>query len=134
MDFGSILQGFQDTESLRELLDDSYKKDKSPAVLEQPKDHQLLREVLRDTSFQKKYNIRTFDFGFISQDIKMEEPDETSQSDMLSQEQIAREHIEPVLNMAIEQMKKDVDNTCAALGISRGKFLLCSANIISISW
>lgn len=124
VDFGSILQGFQDTESLRELLDDSYKKDKeAQEVLENPKDHQLLREVLRDTSFQKKYNIRTFDFEFISRDIKMEEPDETSQSDMLSQEQIAREHIEPVLNMAIEQMKKDVDNTCAALGIARGKSL-----------
>lgn len=123
VDFGSILQGFQDTESLRELLDDSYKKDKAQEVVEKPKDHQLLREVLRDTSFQRKYNIRTFDFGFINQEIKMEEPDEASQSDMLSQEQIAREHIEPVLNMAIEQMKKDVDNTCAALGISRGKCL-----------
>lgn len=121
VDFGSILQGFQDTESLRELLDDSYRKDKDEAVSEKPKDHQLLREVLRDTSFQKKYNIKTFDFGLIAQDIKMEEPEEANQSEMMSQEQIAREHIEPVLNMAIEQMRKDVENTCAALGLSRGK-------------
>lgn len=114
VDFGNILQGFQDGDGLRQLLEDDLKKDED----EKPKDYQLLREVLRDTSFQKKYNLKPFEFGFISGDIKMEEPD-SEQSDL--SEQIARENIEPVLNMAIEQMRKDVDSTCATLGISRGK-------------
>lgn len=132
VDFGNILQGFQDTESLRELLDDSYKKDK---VVEKPKDHQLLREVLRDTSFQKRYNIKTFDFGILSENIKMEEPDEAAQnqSGWGSHEQIARERIEPVLNIAIEQMRKDVDNTCTALGISRGEFFKSASETTTIT-
>lgn len=118
VDFSGLLQGFEDAEGLSQLLDDGYKSE------EKPKDHQLLREVLRDTSFQRKYNIKTFDFGFMSQDIKMEEPEQgtASQSELLRHEQM-REHIEPVLNMAIGEMKKEVDKTCAALGIARGECL-----------
>lgn len=115
VDFGNILQGFQDTDTLRQLLEEELKKPEP----DKPKDHQLLREVLRDTSFQKKYNIRPIDFGFLGGEIKMEEP-EGEPSDL--SEQIARENIEPVLNLAIEQMRKDVDSTCATLGISTGKF------------
>lgn len=117
VDFSGLLQGFEDTEGLREFLDDGFKRE------EKPKDHQLLREVLRDTSFQRKYNIRTFDLGFMSQDIKMEEPEQNaaSQNEILRHEQM-REHIEPVLNMAIGEMRKEVDKTCAALGIARGRW------------
>lgn len=113
VDFGSI---FQDTDTLRQLLEEELEKPEP----DKPKDHQLLREVLRDTSFQKKYNIRPIDFGFLSGEIKMEEPEGGEQGDL--SEQIARENIEPVLNLAIEQMRKDVDSTCATLGISTGKF------------
>ncbi|KAJ8932361.1 hypothetical protein NQ314_014728 [Rhamnusium bicolor] len=125
VDFSNILQGFQDTDTLRQLLEEDLKKPETQTVPEKPKDHQLLREVLRDTSFQKKFNIRPIDFGFISNDIKMEEP-ESGQSDLMStcNEQIARENIEPVLNLAIEQMRKDVDSTCATLGISAGEFII----------
>ncbi|XP_044728377.1 DNA-binding protein D-ETS-4-like isoform X2 [Chrysoperla carnea] len=45
-------------------------------------DYQLLREVLRDTSFQKKYNLRPFDFGNITSgfvDIKMEKNENNNQ-------------------------------------------------------
>lgn len=115
VDFSGLLQGFENPEGFRDFLDEGYKGEAKP------KDHQLLREVLRDTSFQRKYNIRTFDFEFISQDIKMEEPEQgsSSQSELLRHEQM-REHIEPVLNMAIGEMRKEVDKTCAALGIARG--------------
>lgn len=118
VDFSGLLQGFEDTEGLREFLDEGFKRE------EKSKDHQLLREVLRDTSFQRKYNIRTFDFEFINQSIKMEEPEQGSstQSELLRHEQM-REHIEPVLNMAIGEMRKEVDKTCATLGISRGMSL-----------
>lgn len=115
VDFGNLLSTFQDSESLRRLLEDDFKETQQ-TVPSKPKDHQLLREVLRDTSFQKKYNIKPIDFGFIGGDIKMEEPDENAQRDLM------RENIEPVLSLAIEQMRKEVDTTCAALGISPGEF------------
>lgn len=117
VDFSGLLEDFEDTEGLRVLLDDGgFKRE------EKAKDHQLLREVLRDTSFQRKFNIRTFDLGFMNQDIKMEEPEQNaaSQNELLRHEQM-REHIEPVLNMAIGEMRKEVDKTCAALGIVRGR-------------
>lgn len=111
----SILHNFQDTDSLKQLLEEDLKKNQ--AILAKPKeDHQLLREVLRDTSFQKKYNIKLIDFDFLGGiSVKMEEPDESAQRDLM------RENIEPVLNLAIEQMRKDVDTTCSALGISPGE-------------
>lgn len=69
-----------------------------------PSDHQLLRSVLKDTSFQRKYNIRPFDIP--SQDM-------AGRQDM--------EDLEPVLDLAIQQVTQDVDNTCSALGIARGE-------------
>lgn len=100
-----------------------------------PKDHQLLREVLQDTSFQKRFNLRPLNLDsltssftpFTNLTVKMEEPDGmSSASDTLMtscSSVLAREKIEPVLSLAIEQMRKDVDNTCSALGISPGRSL-----------
>ncbi|XP_068907924.1 DNA-binding protein D-ETS-4 isoform X2 [Tenebrio molitor] len=127
VDFGNILSSFQDSESLRRLLGEDFKE--AQTVPSKPKDHQLLREVLRDTSFQKKFNIKPIDFGFIGGDIKMEEPDESAQRDLM------RENIEPVLSMAIEQMRKDVDTTCAALGISPDPTQWSAAEVLSwLQW
>lgn len=119
VDFSNILQPLPNTDPLRQLLDQDLQKTEAQIVPEAPKDHQLLRQVLRDTSFQKKFNIKPIDFGFLSGgDIKMEEPDNNAESDLMASEQLARQNIEPVLNLAIEQIRKDVDNTCSALGIS----------------
>ncbi|RZC37626.1 Ets and/or SAM PNT domain containing protein [Asbolus verrucosus] len=129
VDFGNILSSFQDSESLRQLLEEDFKEAQPQTVPSKPKDHQLLREVLRDTSFQKKFNIKPIDFGFIAGDIKMEEPDESAQRDLM------RENIEPVLNLAIEQMRKDVDTTCAALGISPDPTQWSAADVLSwLQW
>nr|CAI5846895.1 unnamed protein product [Callosobruchus analis] len=126
VDFTDILQGFQDTDTLRQLLEEDIKEAKS----EKPKDHQLLREVLKDTSFQKKFNIKPFDFGFLESDIKMEEQ-EGEQTDLYN----ASENIDPVLNLAIEQMRKDVDNTCATLGISTDPAQWDTSSVLSwIRW
>lgn len=118
VDLTEILGDLQDSEALGGLFD---QKVRAP---EPPKDHQLLRQFLRDTSFQKKFNIHPIDFNF--GDIKMEqEPNDTTDDLMMGcDEQISRESIEPVLNLAIEQMRKDVDDTCTLLGISPGEFLL----------
>lgn len=73
-------------------------------VLEPKKqDHQLLREYLQDTSFQRKHNLKP-----------------------LALESLlggwgTRGDIEPVISLALEHAKKDVQRTCAALNISPGK-------------
>ncbi|XP_033310474.1 DNA-binding protein D-ETS-4 isoform X1 [Bombus bifarius] len=77
----------------------------------QKSDHQLLREVLRDTSFQRKYNLRPVDLGSVGTGFV---------EDMEAGEcvgDLTREQIEPVLSLAIQQLQKDFDNTCVALGI-----------------
>ncbi|XP_022913366.2 DNA-binding protein D-ETS-4 isoform X1 [Onthophagus taurus] len=85
-----------------------------------PQDHQLLRQVLRDTSFQKKYNIKPLDFEFMSNHIKMEEPDDNTQ-----------ELMEPVLNLAMKQVKEDVVKTCAELNISSDILKWTPGNVLS---
>lgn len=80
----------------------------------QKSDHQLLREVLRDTSFQRKYNLRPVDLGGVGTGYV---------EDMEAGEcvgDLAREQLEPVLSLAIQQLQKDFDNTCVALGIHPG--------------
>ncbi|XP_053972663.1 DNA-binding protein D-ETS-4 isoform X1 [Hylaeus volcanicus] len=77
----------------------------------QKSDHQLLREVLRDTSFQRKYNLRPVDLGSVGTGfVEDMEPGECVGD-------LTREQIEPVLSLAIQQLQKDFDNTCVALGI-----------------
>lgn len=73
------------------------------AEQDQQQDHQLLREYLQDTSFQRKHNLKP-----------------------LALESLfggwgARGDIEPVISLALEHAKKDVQQTCAALNISPGK-------------
>ncbi|XP_023248400.1 uncharacterized protein LOC106643502 [Copidosoma floridanum] len=75
-------------------------------------DHQLLREVLRDTSFQRKYNLRPLDLGVVGTGF-VEDMAESGEC----VGELAREQIEPVLSLAIQQLQKDFDNTCVALGI-----------------
>ena len=66
-------------------------------------DHQLLREYLQDTSFQRKHNLKP-----------------------LALESLlggwgTRGDIEPVISLALEHAKKDVLRTCATLNISPGE-------------
>lgn len=98
-------------------IEDATDPAKSPLQKEEERksDHQLLREVLRDTSFQKKYNLRPVDLGAVGTGfVEDMEPGE-------SVGEFAREQIEPVLSLAIQQLQKDFDNTCVALGIHPGK-------------
>ncbi|XP_018331245.1 DNA-binding protein D-ETS-4 isoform X2 [Agrilus planipennis] len=124
VDFGTILQDFQTGES---LFCQSYEKTEEQP--EKPKDHQLLREALRDTSFQRRYNIRTFDFPLHEGEIKMEESEQSEIT--CTEEQLPREKIDPVLTIAIEHMKKDIDNTCKTLGIPKDPYQWTSANVFS---
>lgn len=104
--------------------------------LDSKTDHQLLRSVLRDTSFQKKFNIKPFEIprttatpppnaGFQEgeKSIKMEGESSDNKGAEGNEivEELTSEKIEPVFSLAIEQIKRDVDNTCNILGIASGK-------------
>lgn len=103
---------------LREELANPLRKEEELFKDGQKSDHQLLREVLRDTSFQRKYNLRPVDLGGVGTGFV---------EDMEAGEcvgDLAREQLEPVLSLAIQQLQKDFDNTCVALGIHPGKSIL----------
>lgn len=70
----------------------------------QSADHQLLRECLQDTSFQRKHNLKPLALESLIGGWG-------TQGD-----------IEPVISLALEHAKRDVQQTCAALNISPGKF------------
>ena len=103
-----------------------------PSPEKKPGDHQLLREVLRDMSFQKKYNLKPFDFdglaasGFLAGTdtrVKVEtEEAGTSCSVAKGEEGSPLMNIEPVLSLAIEHIREDINNTCNVLGIASGEY------------
>lgn len=71
--------------------------------IETTKKDQLLREYLQDSSFQKKYK-PTLDSIFID-------------------DWDVRDDIEPVISLALEHARKDVEQTCISLNISSGNIL-----------
>ncbi|XP_011562451.3 DNA-binding protein D-ETS-4 isoform X1 [Plutella xylostella] len=75
------------------------------------RDHALLRTALEDTSFQRRFNLKPVPLELGS--VKMEES-----SGGVCEDSLANPDIDKVLSMAIEQSKRDVDNTCTVLGIS----------------
>lgn len=118
-------------------------------------DHHLLREVLKDTSFQRKFNLKPFDlgglgglaqqlggtswaaplrrtlsggssglgqalgqgFGSLAQGaVKLEQGGEADLP------QLDQDAIEPMISLAIQQMRNEIGNTCSVLGISPGEY------------
>lgn len=68
------------------------------------KDYQLLREHLQDLSFQKKHNLKPLPLETLFADDEWDVQDD----------------IEPVISLALEQARKDVEQTCLTLNISSG--------------
>lgn len=68
------------------------------------KDYQLLREHLQDSSFQKKHNLKPLPLEKLFADDEWDVQDD----------------IEPVISLALEQARKDVEQTCLTLNISSG--------------
>lgn len=107
-------------------------------------DHRLLREVLKDTSFQKKYNLKPFDIGGLGTAFKAEVKMEVGESSKSEGEgeavgavcgvDIAQERIEPMLSLAIEQLREDLSNTCSVLGIAMGESLFLRALVLFIEF
>lgn len=67
-------------------------------------DHQLLRGVLQDTSFQRKHNLKPL-----------------ALESLLMGGWASGDDIAPVILLALEQARKDVQQTCAALNIPAGE-------------
>lgn len=68
------------------------------------KDYQLLREHLQDLSFQKKHNLKPLPL-----------------ESLFADDWDVQDDIEPVISLALEQARKDVEQTCLTLNISSGK-------------
>lgn len=75
-------------------------------VVPQRKDHQLLREYLQDTTFQRKHNLKPL-----------------ALESLFVGDWGSRGDIEPVISLALEHARKDVQDTCMALNLSAGKCL-----------
>lgn len=87
-------------------------------VDDNPRDHILLRSALEDTSFQKRLNLRPVPLELGA--IKMEESGDAN--GVSGEAALATPDIDRVLSLAMEQSRRDVDNTCTVLGISPGKY------------
>lgn len=74
---------------------------------ESKKDYQLLREHLQDLSFQKKHNLKPLPL-----------------ESLFSDDWDVQDDIEPVISLALEQARKDVEQTCLALNISSGRMAI----------
>ena len=102
--------------------------------------NQLLKQCLQDDSFKTKWDLKPFDFGvttgFISERSKAAVEQRSVQKKEEEEEETKSEvKIEPVLDLAVEQVKKDIESTCTMLGISSGEcsiFFLEEYDIIKI--
>ena len=86
--------------------------------------NQLLKQCLQDDSFKTKWDLKPFDFGvttgFISERSKAAVEQRSVQKK--EEEEKSEVKIEPVLDLAVEQVKKDIESTCSMLGIPSGEF------------
>uniref|UniRef100_A0A336MIX4 CSON000447 protein n=2 Tax=Culicoides sonorensis TaxID=179676 RepID=A0A336MIX4_CULSO len=94
--FDSMNQTPSNSNNLNNNTSDNNNSDKKQ------QDHQLLRECLQDTSFQKKHNLRPVALESLFTGCGWN----------------LRGDIEPVISLALEQAKCDIKATCAALDIS----------------
>jgi hypothetical protein len=83
----------------------------------------LLKQCLQDTTFQTKYNLKPFDFGLTTGFVTKESPLPTNENIKTepSEKPLLRQvKIEPVVDLAVEQVKRDIETTCEMLSISPG--------------
>lgn len=79
------------------------------------KDYQLLREHLQDLSFQKKHNLKPLPL-----------------ESLFADDWDVQDDIEPVISLALEQARKDVEQTCLTLNISSGMIRINESVFFSV--
>ena len=101
-----------------------------PTANSQGQNNPLLKQCLSDTSFQTRFNLKPFNFGvttgFVSDkknDARSEVKDEpeTGQTHKPLKPTLSDVKIEPLLDLAADQVKKEISQTCQALSISPSK-------------
>jgi len=93
----------------------------------------LLKQCLQDTSFQTKYNLKPFNFGLTTGFVSEKASSKLKTTNQDRSEDIKKEpssqtppvatnlsdvKIEPVLDLAVQQVRKDIETTCEMLSIS----------------
>jgi len=78
----------------------------------------LLKQRLQDRSFETKYNLKPFDFGGTTGFVSERSKTDVQRSEQKKEEGKVDVKIEPVLDLAVEQVKKDIETTCGILAIS----------------
>ncbi|XP_065225959.1 DNA-binding protein D-ETS-4 [Planococcus citri] len=115
-----LLRSILEKSSQNDLVSKKHQINKCSSMKDD--NHKLLREVLKDTSFQKKYNLKPFDIEGLGTcyqtEIKTEDGKILNKEDVCDVN-LAEGIIAPMLSKAIEQLMQDVDNTCIMLGIPR---------------
>lgn len=108
--FDSDVETFNDLNKSQQCS--SANNNNAASATEISADHQLLREYLEDTTFQKRHNLKPLALeSFIG---GLEE---------------VRDNIEPFISLALEHAKREADATCAKLQISQGKLkIVCFRN------
>ena len=90
----------------------------------------LLKQCLSDTSFQTRYNLKPFNFGVTTGFVtdkksdnrsEVKEEPETGQGHKPIKPTLSDVKIEPLLDLAADQVKKEISQTCQALSISSSK-------------
>jgi len=98
-----------------------------PALIsEQGDNNPLLKQCLSDTSFQTRYNLKPFNFGvttgFVSDkkstSSRSEVKEEPERGHKPLKPSLSDVKIEPLLDLAADQVKKEISQTCEALSIS----------------
>ena len=101
-----------------EPLDFQPPKTPSHTATSQAGSSHLLKQ-LQDDSFKTKWDLKPFDFGgttgFISESSKAAAQRSDQKKGEVAKSEVK---IEPVLDLAVEQVKKDIESTCSMLGIS----------------
>jgi hypothetical protein len=87
--------------------------------------HAILKQFLQDTSFQSKFNLKPFDLGgglsgFVTAGAGGEKSAGLEENSSSVSGGLLEVKIEPVLDLAVQQVQKDIDTTCEMLSISKG--------------
>merc|ERR1719219_1637457 len=95
-----------------------------PAGSCQGQTNPLLKQCLSDTSFQTRYNLKPFNFGVTTGFVS--DKSSTSRSEVKEESghqplkpTLSDVKIEPLLDLAADQVKKEISETCEALSISQ---------------
>ena len=95
----------------------------------------LLRQVLEDKSFEQRYGVKPLDFlmepnslGLMEKSTAESQMVTVPEQDSFGKQDVAGISNNPVISLAMDQVKKDILTTCEILSISPGKLVNIAKN------